>query len=316
MRKISKVAPERLDYPTLDVAAGGSSERAVQLPPKRDRFVRRGDALMSSGRAKTVLAVGAHPDDIEFVMSGTLFLLKDRGYEVHYLNVANGSCGSATLDARAIARIRRKEAMAAARFLGAIYHGSLCNDIEVFYEKRLLAKIGAIVRRIAPDIILTHCPTDYMEDHANTCRLTVTAAFCRGMRNFPVEPSVLPTHRPVAVYHAQPYGNREGLGRLVVPDLFVNVESVLERKTEMLAMHRSQKNWLDESQGVNSYLAAMKDLGREVGRMSRKYRIAEGWTRHNHLGFCKPGHDPLMAALKKDVQLVWPRERRESSAFQ
>ena len=81
---------------------------------------------------RRVLAVGAHPDDIEFVMSGTLFLLKDRGYEVHYLNVANGSCGSATLDARAIARIRRKEAMAAARFLGAIYHGSLCNDIEVF----------------------------------------------------------------------------------------------------------------------------------------------------------------------------------------
>lgn len=262
---------------------------------------------MRPGVTRRVLAVGAHPDDIEFVMSGTLFLLKDRGYEVHYLNVANGSCGSATLGVRAIARIRRKEAMAAARFLGAIYHGSLCNDIEVFYEKRLLAKIGAIVRRVAPDMILTHSPTDYMEDHANTSRLTVTAAFCRGMRNFPVDPAVPPIQQPVAVYHAQPYGNRDGLGRLVLPDLFVNVESVLVRKTTMLTMHRSQKDWLDESQGVDSYLEAMEALGREVGRLSRKYRMAEGWTRHNPLGFCKPGHDPLVAALKKDGRLVMPR---------
>lgn len=261
---------------------------------------------MGPGVTRRVLAVGAHPDDIEFVMSGTLFLLKDRGYEVHYLNVANGSCGSATLGGRAIARTRRKEAMAAAGFMGAIYHESLSNDIEVFYEKRLLAKIGAIVRQVAPDIILTHGPADYMEDHANTCRLTVTAAFCRGMRNFPVDPSVLPTQQSVAVYHAQPYGNRDGLGRLVVPDLFVNVESELERKTKMLAMHRSQKDWLDESQGVNSYLDAMKALGGEVGRLSRKYRIAEGWTRHNPLGFCKPGHDPLVVALKKSSRLVMP----------
>lgn len=262
---------------------------------------------MDSTLTKKVLAVGAHPDDIEFVMSGTLFLLKDRGYEVHYLNVANGSCGSARLGARAIARIRRKEAMAAARSMGAIYHESLSNDIEVFYEKRLLAKIGAIVRQVAPGIILTHGPADYMEDHANACRLTVTAAFCRGMRNFPVDPAVPPTQQPVAVYHAQPYGNRDGLGRLVLPDLFVNVESVLERKKEMLALHRSQKDWLDESQGVDSYLEAMEDLGREVGRLSRKYRMAEGWTRHNPLGFCQPGHDPLVAALKKDGRLVLPR---------
>ena len=47
---------------------------------------------------KTVMAIGAHPDDIEILMAGTLLLLRDAGYAVHYLNVANGCCASTTLD--------------------------------------------------------------------------------------------------------------------------------------------------------------------------------------------------------------------------
>ena len=43
---------------------------------------------------KTAIAIAAHPDDIEFYMAGTLLLLKRAGYEIHYMNVANGNCGS------------------------------------------------------------------------------------------------------------------------------------------------------------------------------------------------------------------------------
>ena len=82
---------------------------------------------------KKAIAIAAHPDDIEFFMSGTLMLLRDVGYEVHYINLANGSCGSMEHDAKSIASIRRSEAQDAAASIGAVFHESICSDLEIFY---------------------------------------------------------------------------------------------------------------------------------------------------------------------------------------
>ena len=62
----------------------------------------------------------------------------------------------------------------------------------------------------------------------------------------------------VTVYHAQPLAHRDPLRRLVEPDLFVDVSEVIERKVEMLSKHGSQKKWLDESQGRDSYLQTLE----------------------------------------------------------
>jgi LmbE family N-acetylglucosaminyl deacetylase len=247
---------------------------------------------------KTALAIAAHPDDIEFLMSGTLFLLKKAGFELHYMNLANGCCGSAEHDAATIAGIRAEEAVAAAEYLGAIFHESICDDLAIFYDRDTLAKVASVMREVAPRIVLTHAPSDYMEDHMNTCRLVVTAAFSRGMPNFLVDPPRAAIAQPTTVYHAQPYSHRDPLGRLVEPDCFINVTSVLESKVEMLAKHASQKRWLDESQGHDSYLQTMRELDEECGRMSGMFKYAEGWRRHLHLGFCGPDDDPLAEALR------------------
>jgi LmbE family N-acetylglucosaminyl deacetylase len=250
---------------------------------------------------KSALAVAAHPDDIEFLMAGTLILLGRAGYELHYLNIANGSCGTATRPADEIVRLRRQEARAAAASIGAVHHESLVNDIDIFYEKPLLAKVAAIVRDAAPEILLVQSPGDYMEDHQNAARLAVTAAFCRGMRNFPTDPPREPTGQNVAVYHAQPHGNRDPLRLPVRPELCVDIAGVFDRKREMLACHRSQKEWLDTSQGMDSYLRVMEDLSREVGAMSGRFALAEGWRRRSHLGFGPEDFDPLSAALGPQV---------------
>jgi LmbE family N-acetylglucosaminyl deacetylase len=250
---------------------------------------------------KSALAVAAHPDDIEFLMAGTLILLGRAGYELHYLNIANGSCGTATRPADEIVRVRRTEARAAAASIGAVHHESLVNDIDIFYEKPLLAKVAAIVRDAAPEILLVQSPGDYMEDHQNAARLAVTAAFSRGMRNFPTDPPREPTGQDVAVYHAQPHGNRDPLRRPVRPELCVDIAGVFDRKREMLACHRSQKEWLDTSQGMDSYLRVMEDLSREVGAMSGRFALAEGWRRRSHLGFGPEDFDPLSAALGPHV---------------
>src|SRR5690606_12294438 len=102
----------------------------------------------------------------------------------------------------------------------------------------------------------------------------------------------------VTVYHCQPYGNRDPLGNLVQPSLFVDVASVLDRKVDMLSRHKSQRDWLDESQGLDSYLEKMKQLCAEVGGMSNgAFEFAEGWRKHLHLGFCDAEDDPLRDAL-------------------
>lgn len=256
---------------------------------------------------KTALAIAAHPDDIEFLMSGTLMLLRTNGYEIHYWNLANGCCGSSKYDAATIARIRREEAMAAAKAIGAVFHESICNDLEIFYDKPTLARVAAVMREVAPEILLTHSPVDYMEDHTNACRLAVTAAFVRGMPNFPTDPPRPAVTNNVTVYHAQPYSHREPLGRLVEPEIVVDTSDLIELKKKMLAKHATQKQWLDESQGVNSYLDAMAELDAEVGRMSSIFKFAEGWRRHLHLGFCGPKDNPLVDTLKERVLIASKR---------
>ena len=95
-----------------------------------------------------VLAVGCHPDDIELMMSGTLFLLGEAGCRLHYLTVASGDMGSMRLPRRRIAAVRRREARNAAEYLGATYHESLTGDIEVFYSSRLIRRLAAVEKAI------------------------------------------------------------------------------------------------------------------------------------------------------------------------
>ena len=246
---------------------------------------------------KRAMAIAAHPDDIEFVMSGTMMHLATAGYELHYMNLADGCCGTTQYDRETIAAMRLDEASAAAGRIGAKFHPPICHDLEIFYDKETLAELTSIYRRVAPEILLVHAPNDYMEDHMNACRLALSAAFCRGMPNFPVDPPRAPVDQPVTVYHAQPYGNVTPLGETVRPSLFVDVSSVIDRKAQMLADHASQKLWLDESQGHDSYLETMRGLCRTVGRMSGKFEYAEGWRKHLHTGYCGPADDPLRAAL-------------------
>jgi len=253
---------------------------------------------------KKVLAIAAHPDDIEYFMSGTMMALKETGYELHYINLANGCCGSTQFDRRETATIRRQEAMEACEFVGAIYHESICDDMDIFYDRPTLAKVAAVVRQAQPDILLTHAPSDYMEDHMSTCRLAVTAAFARGMPNFPTTPTAATYDAPVTIYHAQPYSHLNPLRQVVQPDLWIDVTDFVDFKVEMLAKHTSQKQWLDESQGHDSYLQVLRDLDKQAGHMSGQFEYAEGWRRHLHLGFCQPQDDPLWDALQERAYLV------------
>ena len=245
-----------------------------------------------------VLAAAAHPDDIEFMMAGTLLRLKGAGCEIHLWNLADGCCGSNVLSREEAAAVRWEEAKASAASAGGTAQPTLFHDLEIFYDQVSLAKVAAVLRRIQPDIILTQSPQDYMEDHQNTARLVVSAAFTRGMNNFPTDPAAAPYDKPVALYHALPHGLKDALRQPVEPHFFTDITSVLSGKRAMLACHVSQKQWLDETQGMDAYLDEMERMSAEVGRMSGQYEFAEGWRRHSHLGFGPEDFDPIADLLK------------------
>lgn len=254
--------------------------------------------------SKVAFAVAAHPDDIEFMMAGTLLLLGRAAYELHYMTVANGSCGSTTMGRDETIATRTREARDAAAVLGAAYHAPIVDDLRIFYRGELVERLCAIVRGVRPQIILIPAMHDYMEDHMNTSRLMVTAAFCRSMPNFPTNPPTAPIDGDVALYHAMPAALVDQLRNPVRSHLCVDVTPVTDLKRQALACHRSQIAWLEQSQGLDSTVKTMEDFSRAVGRMSRKFTHAEGWQRHAHMGFGPEDFNPLCDALGETAYLL------------
>ncbi len=257
---------------------------------------------------KVALAVVAHPDDIEFVIAGTLIELSDAGYEIHMMNLANGSCGTKVYAKAKIVRIREAEARESARLLGATYHPPIVNDIMVnSHDRHQKRWVGGIIREVRPTILFTHNPEDYMQDHMETCWLAVTAAFCKGMihypaANYPAGDKIPPYDGEVTIYHAPPHGLMDGMRSVVIPSHFVNIGDVLEKKIAMLRCHKSQQAWLAASQGSNEYVRDMIGMaGQLAGISGEQWKYAEGFRQHSHLGFSALPQDPLKEALGKKV---------------
>src|SRR5258707_461937 len=117
--------------------------------------------MSRSSARQSAFAIAAHPDDIEFYMAGTLLLLREKGFDTHYMTLASGNCGSLQYSAARTRAIRRGESHRAAKILGATYHPSLVDDLEILYELSALRRLAAVIRRVAPTIVLTHSPQDY-----------------------------------------------------------------------------------------------------------------------------------------------------------
>ena len=167
------------------------------------------------------------------------------------MNIANGCCGSTKLGPGEAADTRLEEAMAAAALIGATFHPSLVNDMEILYDTPTVARLAAVMRQVAPEILLAHAPGDYMEDHEAACRLAVTAAFAREMPNFRTDP-LLPTI------------DRSG-DDLSCPAAWQSHSAVRARPAPSVCrhhrrhrpengdarLHRSQLEWLDATQGAS-----------------------------------------------------------------
>lgn len=246
---------------------------------------------------RSAIAIAAHPDDIEFKMAGTLLLLREAGWDIHYFNLASGNGGSLEHRSVETEHLRAAEAREAAEILGATWHHPITRDLEISYDPPMLRKVASTIRRVQPSIVLTHPFEDYMEDHTITARLATTAAFAHGIRNFETDPALPAYQGDVTVYHCMPHGGRTPLRRRVHPGAWVDTSTVHATARLALAAHKSQGGWLEASQGDSDYLTSLDKFAEKMGEESGVFTLAEGWTRHLHLGFSTSDTDPLAEVL-------------------
>lgn len=224
-----------------------------------------------------VLAIHAHPDDVEILAGGTLALLAERGHSVTIATMTPGDCGSAELGPEEIAAVRRKEAAAAARLIGAEYVCVEFRDLAIFNDDASRRKVTAVLRRTRPDLILTSSPVDYLCDHEAASALVRDACFAAPAPNYaaPGEPLAGIPH----LYYMDPIEGKDREGNSIAPEFLIDVTRVFERKREMLACHASQRNWLRHHHGTDDYLLQMERWTRERGQLAG-VEYAEGFRQY------------------------------------
>jgi LmbE family N-acetylglucosaminyl deacetylase len=241
-----------------------------------------------------ILAIHAHPDDVEILAGGTMAILAERGHELTIATMTPGDCGSAELGPEEIAAVRRKEATAAAARIGAVYRCVELRDLAVFNDDPSRRRVVGVLRSVRPEIILTSSPVDYLCDHEAASALVRDACFAAPAPNYRAEGP--PLEAIPHLYFMDPIEGKDREGNAIAPEFLVDVTAVFERKREMLACHASQREWLRHHHGTDDYLLQMERWSRERGRL-RGVEYAEGFRQYR--GHPYPASPLLQELLKQ-----------------
>jgi len=192
-----------------------------------------------------VLAVGAHPDDLEILCGGTLARYVRDGHAVTMCHASSGDRGSFTGTRPEVARTRAAEARRAAEIAGADYASLGLSDGEIDagdpQQRRLVIDL---VRDTRPDVIITHAPTDYMSDHNEISKLVFDCSF---HATLPLLETERPHHDTVTpIYYMDTL-----MGLDFVPTEYVDITDTIGTKVAMLEAHASQLTWLRDHDGVD-----------------------------------------------------------------
>ncbi len=188
-----------------------------------------------------ILAVGAHPDDVETMCAGTLAKYAAQGHKVFIATATNGNIGSAHHTMEEIGRIRKQEAANSAAIIGAEY---ICLDYddEMFFEidRETRLKFINLVRHCKADVIFTHNPHDYNPDHMLTSKIINDIAVMIPIAHLKTkEPpyNVIPS-----IWYFEP-ANSMGF----VPTDYVDITDYFDTKMKMLSCMESQKQWMADN---------------------------------------------------------------------
>lgn len=160
-----------------------------------------------------ILAIGPHPDDIEFGCGGTLLKYAACGHAISLLVLTDGAYGGDP-------QVRKTEQEAAAGFVGARLFWGGYKDTELQGSRELIQKIDSVIGEVEPDVVFLNFWADVHQDHRAAAQAAVSAS--RYIKE-------------VLFYEVPSTQHFE-------PDIFVDIQEVLDRKIELLGMHASQVN--------------------------------------------------------------------------
>lgn len=223
-----------------------------------------------------ILAVGAHPDDLEILCGGTLAKYAQRGDHVTMAVATNGDVGSSTLAKAEIANIRRAEAEAAAAVIDADFMWMDHPDEFLFSNESTRLSFLNLVRKAKPDIILAHAPSDYHPDHRTSGQILWDIRVMTTVPNIVTEAP--PCNVIPEIYYMDTIG---GIG--FEPELYVDISTTFELKKRMLACHKSQSRWLEEQYNMN-YMQFIEYISRFRGiqcgvQYGESFRTSPTWPK-------------------------------------
>lgn len=228
-----------------------------------------------------ILAIHAHPDDVEILAGGTLALLSAAGHELTIATMTPGDCGSAEHTSEQIAAIRLGEARASAALIQAAYLCCGFSDLTIFSDDASRRRVTEVLRRARPDLVITAARIDYMADHETTSALVRDACFAapavlyRTGAEDPAPPLPAIPH----LYFMDPLTGMDCDGKWITPDFCVDVSPVFGLKRKMLEQHASQRNWLRKQHGIDDYIQQMEAATRAAGQRFG-LRYGEGFCRY------------------------------------
>ncbi|HEX3920241.1 MAG TPA: PIG-L family deacetylase [Caulobacteraceae bacterium] len=228
----------------------------------------------------SILAVHAHPDDIETLGAGTLALLAAQGHRIVIATATAGEGGAVETTPEETARIRMAEAAAAAAVIGADYRCADFPDLGVFNDDASRRRMTELVRAAQADIVITAAPVDYHPDHEAVSVLVRDACFASSVPNYRTGPAAVLAAIP-HLYFMDPIGGRDREGLRIRPDFGVDITPVFEIKRRMLLAHASQVAWVAKQHGIADYTGSMQAWGRRRGR-DFGVEYAEGFRHYRH----------------------------------
>ena len=224
-----------------------------------------------------ILAVGAHPDDLEILCAGTLARYSRDGHRVIMAHVCNGNKGHHHIPPDKLAEVRDREAASSAKVIGAEHINLGTEDLDVYLEREQVLKCVELIRRTTPDVIITHSPDDYMPDHTVTSKLVFDASFIATLPHTKTEHEHFEKITPI--YYADTLA-----GVKFQPEEYVDITETFVIKKKMLDCHKSQLKWLKEHDKID-ILELIKTVARFRGLQcgvlyAEAFRKADVWGRN------------------------------------
>jgi N-acetylglucosamine malate deacetylase 1 len=214
----------------------------------------------------TVLAIHAHPDDMEAFAAGTLKLLKNQGFDIVVATMTAGGMGGMDAKEEETIRIRKEEAKQAAAILNAPYYCLDGRDGYLFDTTELRVATTALIRKVHAGIVITHLPMDYHSDHRTTCNIVESAAIIASLPNVPTPEK--PVEITPLLYHSAPLTLSDPIGtQITPPHFFVDITSVIDTKMKMLSFHQSQMKLMQHMHKMDDFFGQMKQNNVNYGKM-------------------------------------------------